>query len=89
MAELKTKRGRLTAAGLACGYVEQKSTDLNQFRSGDLYTELYADSGVYHVRQYDRRPNAEKFQVFWESFPRLKEAHTLFNKQPGLIKKRI
>lgn len=83
--QFKTKTGRLTAYSLACGYIEQKSTNPTKadFRSNDLYTELYHEGAVYHVRQFDRRPDAKTFRVFWESFPNIREARNLFNRQKG------
>jgi hypothetical protein len=77
-------RGRLTVHGLACGFVEQKSTNPDQFRQADLYTELYRED-LYHVVQFDRRPGARKLQVFWKTFTRLQDARNLFDLQPGEI----
>jgi hypothetical protein len=76
MPPLKTKRGRLTAYGLACGYIESKSV-------GDVGTTLHREHGVYHVRQFDRRPEASVFRTLWRSFSKLREARACFNRQPG------
>jgi hypothetical protein len=83
----KTKTGRLTREGLACGYIETKSTNPNKYREEDLYTELYYEGGAYHVRQFDRRPEAKIFRVFWEGFPTLSKARALFDKQLGTRKR--
>lgn len=83
--KFRTSIGRLTRYSFACGYIEQRSTDLNKFREADLYTELYQD-GLYQVRQFDRRPGAKTFRVFWESFETLREARKFFDKQPGTLK---
>lgn len=87
MSKFLTKRNRLTAYSFACGYIEQRSTDLNNLRNGDLYTELYHDAPTFHVRQFDYRPNAKQFRVFWESFPTLTEARKFFDNQPGKLVK--
>ena len=84
MPKFKTAKSRLTAYSFACGYIEQKTTDSTQFREGDLYTEL-SHEGVYHVKQFDRRPKAKHFRVLWESFETLSEARKCFDKQPGSL----
>lgn len=81
----RTGSGRLTAYAFACGYIEQRTTDLERLRDGDLYTELYAEHGVYHVRQFDRREEARSFRSFWETFSTLAMARRCFNAQPGAI----
>lgn len=72
-----TKRGRVTAYGFGCGYVERKGKLVQ--------TELYMEHGTYHVRQFDRRPGATEFRVFWESFPRseLANARARYNRESG------
>lgn len=85
--KFRTKRDRLTAYSFACGYIEQRSTDMESFRQKDLYTELYHEHGCYHVRQFDKRPNAKVFQVFWYSFETLTEARKFFDRQPGKLVK--
>lgn len=77
------KNRRMTAYSFACGYVEQKSTDHDGFRTSDLYTEMYYEGAVYHVRQFDRRPGAPVFRTFWETFSNVREARNLFNRQRG------
>jgi hypothetical protein len=83
--KFRTKNNRLNAYSFACGYIEQKSTNHDNFRNGDLYTEMYHEGACYHVRQFDRRPGAKTFRVFWESFDTLTEARKLFDKQEGIL----
>lgn len=66
--ELKDKRGRLTAYGLACGYVETKD---GYGRSARLWRE----HGVYHVRANDAETRA---RIFWDSFATLKQARARY-----------
>ncbi len=89
--QFKTKTGRLTAYSFACGYIEQRSTNptMADFRTNDLYTEMYHEGACYHVRQFDYRPGAKTFRVFWESFPNIRKARNLFNRQKGRRIKKI
>lgn len=84
MPQFTTARNRLTRYSFACGYVEHRSTT-NKHGDDGLFTEIYMEHGVFHVRQFDRRPNAPQFRVFWESFNNLTTARKLFDKQPGVI----
>lgn len=85
MPKFHTTRGRLTAYSFVCGYIEEKSTNPAQLQEQDLYTQLYHEGAVFHVRQLDRRPNAKRFRTMWECFERLSDARKHFNKQPGKI----
>ena len=58
MTQFKTKRNKLTAYALACGYVENNGQ-----------TQLWREHGIYHVR---RIINGER--VFWLTFETLKAA---------------
>ncbi len=80
----KNATGRLNGYAFACGYIERKSTDIGEgFRETDLSTELYAEHGVYHVRQFDRREGETTFRVFWYSTGSLTEARARFDAEPG------
>lgn len=68
--KLRRKDGRLTAYGLACGYVEK-------FEGGGKILTLWHEGGtVYHVRLYDLDNHT---RVFWEGFEKLTEARKLFD----------
>lgn len=86
MSKIKAKLGRFTAVGLGAGYVEEKSTDFNQFKSGDLYTEFYKTEGVYYVRQYDYRTDMNGLEVFCRPFDSFMQARYFFDEQPGSLK---
>lgn len=59
MKKLKTKSGRLTAYGLACGYIEECEYD-------GIRTTLWHEGGpTLHVRQHDFNKHE---RVFWECF---------------------
>jgi|GEM_PF-2853110 len=75
--EVTTKRGRVSAYGFGCGYVEIKD-------SGPLVTRIWMEHTRYHVRQTDVSENIAR-RVFWEVFDKLKDARELFNNQPGDI----
>jgi len=64
MIALADKRGRVTAYGLACGYVETKSG-----HGRDV--TLWREHGTYHVRATDTETRA---RVFWDSFATLADA---------------
>jgi hypothetical protein len=66
--ELKDKRGRLTAYGLACGYVEKRE-------HGAINVTLWREHSCYHVRAYD---NELKACRFWLSFNSLTKARAHF-----------
>jgi hypothetical protein len=61
---LTDKRGRVTAYGLACGYVETKDGYGRTAR-------LWREHGAYHVRA---TVTATRARVFWESFATLADA---------------
>ena len=66
--KLKTKRGRLTAYGLACGYAETAER-------GDIRLTLSHEGGpVYHVKACDRNG-----RLRWETFAKLTDARRDFN----------
>ena len=80
-----TSTRRLTAYSFTCGYRERRSTDKDGYGKNGLDTEIYHDGAVYHVRQHDRRPDAIKFRVFWQSYRTIAEARNLFNRQRGKL----
>ncbi len=80
--QFRTSIGRLTAYSFSCGYCERRSTDRDGY---GLDTEIYHAGAVYHVRQHDRRPDAIKFRVFWQSYRTIAEARNLFNRQRGKL----
>jgi hypothetical protein len=67
MPVIHNKRGRLTAYGLACGYIEQHSTPLGRIT-------LWQEHGTYHVREWLN----EQGRTFWHSFPTLTAARKDF-----------
>jgi hypothetical protein len=79
MPELKTKSGKLTAYGFACGYVESRDLD------GGLYSiRLWQEHGVYHVRMHHKYNG----RIFWDSFSTLTEARKRYAQElpiPGRI----
>ena len=82
--KFRTARNRLTRYAHACGYVEHRSTG-NRHGDNAVWTEMYMEHGVFHVRQFDRRSIAPVFRTFWESFENLIDARKLFDAQPGII----
>jgi hypothetical protein len=56
--QLSTKHNRLTAYGLACGYVERQEAIGRQ-------VTLWREHGVYHVRAHDFR---EHKRLAWETY---------------------
>lgn len=82
----RTRTGRLTSYTFACGYIEEKSTDFDNFRSADLYTCLFHEGGCWRVEQFDRRPGTERLLVFSMAFDTITEAQRVFDKQPGKLK---
>lgn len=87
MPEFKDADGRLTPYSFRCGYVERKSTDPDKCREADLSTELYHESDHFQVRQFDRRPGAATFRVFWDSFSddEFELARARFDAEPGVL----
>jgi hypothetical protein len=64
-----TATGRLTAYALACGYLERHEQD-------GVRTTLWAEHGVYHVRQHDVRTNR---RMFWGSFTTITDARRRYD----------
>lgn len=65
-----TATGWLTPYALGCGYIELDERD-------GIRTTLWAEGGVYHVRQHNHNP--ETFgRVFWDVFDTLQEARERF-----------
>lgn len=85
MPEFKDSDGRLTHYAFCCGYVERKSTNPEKCREEDLSTEIYHESEHFQVRQFDCRPGAKVFRVFWESFSNdeFDMARARFDAEPG------
>lgn len=73
--EIRTARGRISAYGLACGYVES-------VYHGRVNVCLWAEGGCYHVRAHD---HGERRRVFWESFRLLSDARKHFDHGRALI----
>lgn len=71
MPALKTKKGRLTAYALACGYVEYRKTE-------NVTTQFYSQHGVYFVRQFK-----DGVKTTWKGFPSFGVAKKFFDQQPG------
>ena len=68
MAKFYTKKGWLTAYGLACGYIETVDSD--------RYTvELFVSGGI-HVRAYDHE---EKYRISWDCYDTISEARKAFS----------
>lgn len=86
--KFRTADGRLTPYSFACGYIEQRTTNPRAFRSNDIYTELYHEGEVYHVRQFEHR-GAKICRVFWVCKETLAAARALFDRQPGRLVVRV
>jgi len=70
MAKLRNQAGRLTAYGLACGYVEQ-------FEYNDQRITLWHEGGiVYHVRHHDFKKGE---RVFWNAYEKLSKARECYD----------
>lgn len=63
--KLKTKRGRITSYGFACGYVESRELD-----DGLYNIRLWGEHGLYHVRMH----HSYNGRIFWDTFHTLTEA---------------
>lgn len=75
---LRTKRGRLAAYALACGYIERHTCPVKgsrAVREVQLWREPACD--VYHVRAHCF---AKAKRLFWHSFKTVTEARTCFDK---------
>ena len=66
--EIYNKRGKLTAYGFGCGYVERKENATH-------WKKMYAEHGVYHVLN---GPQSMQYNN-WESFDNLTEARKYYN----------
>jgi hypothetical protein len=77
----KTKRGLVSAYGLACGY-------LQNFNANNLTIELSQEAGcqVYHVKIFN---NLTCTRIEWLSFDSLKEARGQFAFLKRNIKKEL
>lgn len=70
MANIKGKNGKLTAYGLACGYVETHEKDTKK-------VELYVQHECYHVRFFD---TGKQFKwIEWNSTRSLTDARKMFS----------
>jgi hypothetical protein len=67
---IKTKSGRLTAYGFACGYVEEHEKD-------QVRTVLWHEGATFHVRQHDHK---QQKRIFWDTFTSITEARRRFDK---------
>lgn len=73
--ETKTKNGRVSAYGFACGYFERSTNHFT--KDGKEVTkskELYKEHGAYHVRSWINLK-----RDIWEVRERLKDARKLYN----------
>ncbi len=73
--EIKTKRGRISEYGFACGYVESKYY-------GRVNICLWMEHNVYHVRAHNHE---NKRRIFWHSFILLSEARKHYDHGEALI----
>lgn len=71
-------RGRLTAYGLSCGYVERTET-----RDGDLSLSLWREHGAFHVREHSRSAGRR----FWYSYATLTEARNRYDVAKHVLRK--
>jgi len=70
------KNGSLNAYGFACGYIQWQSKtgkEVDKYQDGK---DLYKDGAVYHVRKWENG-----VRITWESFDKLTDARTFYNKQ--------
>ncbi len=74
MPKFLTKRGLISAYGLACGYIERK-------RLGTVSVSLWSEHGVYHVRAHCSHHGRR----FWESFRTLSAARKHYNHARALL----
>jgi hypothetical protein len=68
---VRTKAGKLSAYGFACGYVEERE-------ASGIRTVLSREPNGYHVHRFDHN-NHER--VFWEVCEKLSDARKLFRKE--------
>jgi hypothetical protein len=75
---LRTKRGRLTAYALACGYTERHTCPVNGSKAErEVQLWLEPACGVYHVRAHCF---ATSKRLFWHSFKTVAEARACYDK---------
>jgi hypothetical protein len=68
-------RGRLTAYGLSCGYIERK-------KLGFISVTLWREHDVYHVRAHDHDTGQ---RVLWDSFDTLFAARRYYDESESLL----
>ena len=68
--KFKTKQGYLTTYALNCGYIEQAETSNKR-------VTLWADCGLYHVRNHDFN---EHKRLFWNIYKTLNTARKAYKK---------
>jgi hypothetical protein len=69
----KTANGRLTSYALNCGYIERHDTDRDS--DVNVRTTLWAEHGVFHVRQHEF---GGRGRLFWDTFPKISDARNRF-----------
>jgi len=72
---INTKRGNLSAYGLACGYIEQSE-------NGNNRVTLYRESCAYHVTCFNMYTGDKK----WDCYDTLKEAQQAYKNLGGMLK---
>lgn len=80
--ELKTRDGKLTSYGLACGYVEKWRT----IGTRDITVTLWKEGGVYHVRSHNF---TSQRRLAWRSFHKLTNARREFSTQKRQVRQGI
>lgn len=73
--DLMTVDGRVSAYGLACGYIERATLSETQL-------SLWCEHGVYHVRAHDFGGHG---RLFWDSFRLLSAARKRFDMAANMI----
>ena len=73
--QLMTADGRVSAYGLACGYVERVTLGATQL-------SLWCEHGVYHVRAHEFGGHG---RLFWDSFRLLGAARKRFDVAANMI----
>lgn len=68
MSEIYTKRGKLSAYGFACGYIERKETPFKRLT-------LSKEHNVYIVTTYHK----QTLDYYTQGFDKLTQARKLFN----------
>ena len=85
--EIENRDGSVSAYGFACGYKEA-------CEYGHRFVEIYAESGVYHVRWWlgDSPIEGRYWETTdggWEQFERLCDARKMFNKVARKVARKI